>query len=752
MQKYRDNITIQGRGGLAPVRNANVTVYNNGTNDKAIIYQNVQKTPKANPFQGDALGAIFFYAENGRYDLFIQGDGQELRINDILMEDVWEDVDQLEVDVVAVEGVANNALGIANNAVPKPDLANATDPDKGAGMVGYQAEGSGAIGLTIKTKSEFAPLDAREYGFALSASSNENQQAIYAALAEAKGKPVVVECPNDFEVFQMSLPDEYDVDLTFRGSGRLHRATGGSINIRGEYKGLQAVSAITDGTASVNMVTEALTKIFIADTSEYQIGDYVKIISDDIDPDARTDYTARRGEHTTVVLVESDGVWVPRTLEDQQYYVTNVRLARLSRRRVDVRGLVIQSSLANTNPLFIVTGLSKVRVLSEVYGNHSGTFVQFNSCVDSYARLAGVGAGGYEDNGITNRLGYMFNDANGQGNTLVGSVGSGWRHFCTTSFSSIAADNSNISLYGAPRDLTVLNGYAHGCQNIPFDEHEGARRTKFVNCKSFGSLKGTNSVRCGFQLRGRDSQVINCDVDQSHEYGVSVPNSGRGRHRITGGTYRVSEQLIYAGATPMTRPDVFVDGARVITPVLGVSGFATTQNTNRAEFNNCVFEAPTSVVGTPRLFQALDNSQLHFNNCTAHVTLAAGATGSTVVRVGQSAVAMGDIKLYLGGDTISNLISYASPSGAASDLKFSLMAGAYSAVAQPGIDPALRYTAMDYTQSPPREFTGVDDSIMTANDPINNGSLSFTRVSNTVVTMKAKGSDGVTRSVNFTLA
>lgn len=131
MQKYRDNITIQGRGGLAPVRNANVTVFNHGTTDLAVIYSDAQKMPQANPFQSDSLGGISFYAENGHYDLKVQGSGQELLISDILMEEVYEDVDTLNSQIVTVSA-------IANAAVPSADLQNSADTNLGASLVGYR--------------------------------------------------------------------------------------------------------------------------------------------------------------------------------------------------------------------------------------------------------------------------------------------------------------------------------------------------------------------------------------------------------------------------------------------------------------------------------------------------------------------------------------------------------------------------------------------------------------------------------------
>lgn len=147
MQKYRDNVTIQGRGGLVPVRNANVTVYNHGTNDKAVIYSNVGKTPKENPFQADGLGAIFFYAENGRYDLLIQGDGQSLRIDDILMEDVWEEVDDLEYRMPIVESNAQQAYNIATA------IEDQSDASRGASVVGYRINAVGSVGRTQSDKN-----------------------------------------------------------------------------------------------------------------------------------------------------------------------------------------------------------------------------------------------------------------------------------------------------------------------------------------------------------------------------------------------------------------------------------------------------------------------------------------------------------------------------------------------------------------------------------------------------------------------
>lgn len=631
------------------------------------------------------------------------------------------------------------------------DLANSTDPAKGAALVGYMPGGIGAIATTIKTKLDNAPVDARDYGFSLSASSNENQQAIYQAVEKAQGDKVIIECPEDFEVVQMSMPDTYDVDLEFRGSGRLHRATGGSLNIPGDFVGVQSVSAITDGTVAINLVTEEVTKIFIANTSEYQVGDIIKIVSDDIDPDARTNYTARRGEFSICVLVEPDGIWVPRTLEDQQYYTDNVRLARMSRRRVKVQGLKIQSSEVNTNSMMIVRGVYKPYVDFEIY-DHSGTGLTYHSCVSGIAQVRGTGYGGYQSDGSTNRLGYMFVDGSGKGNTIINPVGTGWRHCVTTLFPSIAENNSSLHLYGASRDLTVWNGRSFGAQNVAWDEHEGARRTRFAYCGAYNSLKGTNSARIAFQLRGRDSQVIGADVDASHEYGVAITTNGRGHHRIIGGNYRASGGIAYySSLSPGSRPDVTIDGATSIMPNLGPSGFATAPNDNRLTVLNSRFECLNVTHATPRLFQSRDTGHLHISNSEVLVNLAGGHTTSFGLLAGETSKLTGDIRVRSTGANFQSIIRGDSGAAASTDIKVNWLAGGYSIVSDL-TNPAMRYEVMDYTQSPPRAYKAVESIPATSADPISNGDISFTRVSNTSLTVKMRGSDGAVRSANLSLS
>ncbi|MHC4735647.1 MAG: hypothetical protein ACYTDW_14505 [Planctomycetota bacterium] len=55
----------------APLGGATITVYDVGTFDLALIYDDDLPTPtaKANPFIADGNGYFFFYAAAGRYDI-----------------------------------------------------------------------------------------------------------------------------------------------------------------------------------------------------------------------------------------------------------------------------------------------------------------------------------------------------------------------------------------------------------------------------------------------------------------------------------------------------------------------------------------------------------------------------------------------------------------------------------------------------------------------------------------------------------
>lgn len=520
MQKYRDNVTIVGRGGLAPVRNATATVYVHGTTSKAVIYTNAERTPKANPFQADSLGVIAFYAENGHYDILVQGEGQEIKLTDVLMEDVYEDVDALNVQMPVVRGIAESAQAVAEAAAPKPDLADTTDLAKGAAMVGVPFPDENADPATVLDYLLRLPVNAALFGFHPSNSRSANALAIVRASQYANGRPVIVDASDDYNVDRIQLDGSLAFnDILFTGKGRaIHddSTVNYLIGCNNTFVGVQPVTSMSVVTTTIQGTADReATAIVVADASEYQAGDWARIYSDDIDPEARTGYTARRGEAAYVLQVDqgANTIYLSRQLEDYDYYITNVRIARYSRNRVRIKGLKVKSTATTSSANVVqLTGGYRHEVEADMESvGPNCTGIRLNAVGLSDIVLRGTG----NVDGVS--LNYGVVDSRGFSNRVRNSSGYGWRHFVTTAFNSITENSPNPSNYGAPRDLVVQDCDASGCY-VPFDTHEGSRRAKFINCKAMNSSGGLTSQ--AFNIRGRDETIDGCYVDKS--YGVAL--------------------------------------------------------------------------------------------------------------------------------------------------------------------------------------------------------------------------------------
>ena len=87
----------------------------------------------------------------------------------------------------------------------RSDLANATDPAKGAALVGYATPGTGAIAQTVKDKLD-QNIDVRDFGFSPANTASQNQIALSAAIEAAAGRRVVIEATRTTRSFRLRCP------------------------------------------------------------------------------------------------------------------------------------------------------------------------------------------------------------------------------------------------------------------------------------------------------------------------------------------------------------------------------------------------------------------------------------------------------------------------------------------------------------------------------------------------------------------
>lgn len=171
------------QGAVLP--GATCYLYQSGTEVLAEGLVNIANEPLSNPFVADESGLIQFAAPNGRYDLRVVQGGRDYRVrvqcNDVT--DAINEVAALKAEIrnwyygplsedpvtrpdgtdmeegdeyhntvdrsrrVFVQGVWTAFLGAST-----ADLANADDPQKSAGMVGFRQVGVGCVARTVARK------------------------------------------------------------------------------------------------------------------------------------------------------------------------------------------------------------------------------------------------------------------------------------------------------------------------------------------------------------------------------------------------------------------------------------------------------------------------------------------------------------------------------------------------------------------------------------------------------------------------
>lgn len=187
MQKFQDVATIIGPPGLIPIVGANVDVYVTGTSTHATLYNsNSTNSPTGNPLTTDASGLYSFYAQDGRYDRRISGNGiQSTLYTDLMLGDgVTNVTDAPGVDPTGNTDSTTGIQSIINAAV----AANAacvvfppgTYKTTGLSITNYAGQNLAIIGYGARIL-----LGANQVGFAISGSQNIQIRgfSFYSALA-----------------------------------------------------------------------------------------------------------------------------------------------------------------------------------------------------------------------------------------------------------------------------------------------------------------------------------------------------------------------------------------------------------------------------------------------------------------------------------------------------------------------------------------------------------------------------------------
>lgn len=422
-------------------------------------------------------------------------------------------------DIAATDVQA--ALNEINDKIPPSDPIDASE-------VSYTPEGTGAVTTTVQSKLRDV-VNAKNYGFDVSGTANTNRDAVLAAHAIANGRPVVIDAPTDFAMSALTFSNTA-LNLVFQGTGRVLKTSGTShvLNIANQYTAVQEVSAFNIVSLVIDGSSATVTRLAVADTSAYQRGDVVRVVSDDEDP-AAAKVNRRRGESAVVAEVDVSFIYLAGRLEDFGLYLTNPRVGKISTLPVEIVGLKVLSHFEHTSGLFSLSGLYKPKIEIQVE-NHGQIAINANGCYHGEWYVSGSGKGD-----SSGSLGYLVNDISGEGNVFVRPFGKFWRHVLTTNHNDVDAGSESIHRFGATRNHTVLYGVAESSQGTPWDEHEGARRSVWVGCSAKSNIWNSRTSNTAFQARGKNARIVNPTVDETYDACLLIGATASGKIVVDGG-------------------------------------------------------------------------------------------------------------------------------------------------------------------------------------------------------------------------
>ncbi|GLS87679.1 hypothetical protein GCM10010873_26530 [Cypionkella aquatica] len=484
-------------------------------------------------------------------------------------------------------------------------------------------------------------VNAAMFGFSATfGTAASNAAALTAAITYAAGRKVIIDVPVDWLCASMTTTSQH-VDVEFVGPGRRDSTTTGLWTIGNAYDNIQAVSALTTVNIAIQGVTSRATAMAVANGAAYAVGDVMRIVSDDVDPDCRVGYSARFGEDFVISHISGNTIYATGRLEFFSNYVTNIRVARLPKYKVSVKGLKVKGGRTNGGLLYVGPHY-RPDVEIEYNGAASGPFTAYG-CIEGKFSVDGdfVLTGDYND------LLYGGLDRNGARNTWKIKARRA-RHAFTTGYNTVTAGSTDIYEFGPTRDALVIDGFATDCANADWDDHEGARRTRFVRCSSQQTTLGSGGQTKAYQFRGRDTVVQDMLVGAGYDAALVTTPWAKGCNIVRGGETR----------SPLHKPDAEDATLRADLDLIGVDvrcgpniGYA-----NALAFSTCNQKVRIDggryeswIEGDNRRFAQLIGGRVEFINEPHFITRSiVGGAGWRFANVLGGVRVVGSFKLDLG--------------------------------------------------------------------------------------------------------
>lgn len=318
-------------------------------------------------------------------------------------------------------------------------------------------------------------------------------------------------------------------------------------NVKHDFLNIVSVTSINEVTEDYSEGTASgirVSRLNVSNASQYNKGDVVKIVSDDIISGTDPALSQRNGVFSKVGRVSGNQIFLTEVLEN--IFFTNVRVARINKNLFcSISGLNFKA-VQNFNgtwrqPAILLDGIYKPCVKRINCDFWYGEFLSFRGCY--VAKSKNVSAENLLTNAENRWYGYAVVERGCANGRHIRTIGDIVRHVYTTGSSEVSENSENISGYGRTIGTKVIEGLGINCTSDSFNTHPDAKDIHFINCHSVFSIRGRHGTNWHFELRGIDCQVINCTgvggtgVIMRSTY--NHPDSCRG-HRVKGFTYKPS--------------------------------------------------------------------------------------------------------------------------------------------------------------------------------------------------------------------
>lgn len=310
---------------------------------------------------------------------------------------------------------------------------------------------------------------------------------------------------------------ESDVDIIGNGATLTVEAGGSGLRFYGGWEESQTVSAV------------ASTHITVADASDYNVGDVLKIYNDEVlsfakHLDPAEAESGRKGEFFIVNDIDAANEYVE---FDKPLYLdytigsNNTTVVRIIKNSVKLSDFTINADVSTTDgqstPLIRMEALCSPRVSNvnshyqtddQLFWVHSCFGGVFDRIECDYIVNAEY------DADFTSNSGYGITFKNSEGCIVSNSIFKNCRHGTDGAGTYGASSSSGeATRHGSCKNNIITGCLGIRCRSSSFGWHHGSAQNTIVNCASYYSRDG------GFGIRGLDQSVIGCSSNND-AYGI----------------------------------------------------------------------------------------------------------------------------------------------------------------------------------------------------------------------------------------